>query len=79
MTASALEHQPCTAILDDAAARAAARTLGVRPLGTIGILVRAKLQNLTTSAEQTILEVRRAGLSVDDKLVTEVLREIGED
>jgi len=79
VTASALEHQPCTAILDDAAARAAARTLGVRSLGTIGILVRAKLQNLTTSAEQTILEVRRAGLSVDDKLVTEVLREIGED
>jgi predicted nucleic acid-binding protein len=40
--ASALEHQPCTAILDDAAARAAARIFGVRTLGTIGILVRAR-------------------------------------
>lgn len=77
--ALALEHQPCTVILDDAAARAAARTFGVRTLGTIGLLVRAKLRNLIPSAAQAISEVRGAGLYVDDAIVAAALHETGED
>ncbi len=75
--ALALENH-CTAILDDAAARAAARTFGVATVGTIGLLVRAKVRGLITSASQAISEVREAGLYVDDTVVAAALREIGE-
>lgn len=74
-----LEHQGSTAILDDAAARAAARTYGIRTLGTIGILVRAKLKNFIPSAREAISEVRSAGLYIDDAIVDAVLAQIGED
>jgi predicted nucleic acid-binding protein len=56
--AVALEHRGSTALLDDAAGRAAAHTLGVFTLGTLGLIVRAKLRGLAPSAAQIILEVR---------------------
>ena len=76
--AVALEHPGCTALLDDAAGRAAAHTLGVSTLGTLGLIVRAKLRELVPSAGQVIQEVRHAGLYLDEGIVDAALRQIGE-
>lgn len=77
--ALALQHRPCTALLDDAAARAAARTLGVPTLGTLAVVVRAKIRGLIPSAAQVIHEIRQAGLYVSDRVVTDALRRIDEE
>ena len=76
--AVALEHAPCTAVLDDAAARAAARTIGVPLLGTLGLLVRARLRGLIPSAADALRDVREAGLYLDDATIDDTLRRIGE-
>jgi predicted nucleic acid-binding protein len=77
--AVALQHPPCTVLLDDASARAAARTFGVSTLGTLGILVRARLRGLIASAAQALQDVRDAGLYLDDATIAAALRQIGED
>jgi predicted nucleic acid-binding protein len=77
--AVALEHRSCTAILDDAAARAAARTFDIPTLGTLGLLVRAKALGLIASAGRAIQDVREAGLHLDDATVAAALRQIGEE
>lgn len=76
--AVALEHPGCLALLDDAAARAAARTLGVATMGTLGVIVRAKLRGLIPSAAQPLRDIRKAGLYLDDKIIHAVLHRIGE-
>jgi predicted nucleic acid-binding protein len=76
--AVALEHQPCTAVLDDAAARAAARTLGIPVLGTIGVVLRARQGGLIASVGEVILELRQAGLYIDDVVVSAALHQVGE-
>jgi predicted nucleic acid-binding protein len=77
--AVALERRPCTALLDDAAARAAARTFGIPTLGTLGILVRAKMRGMIASTRPAVQDVREAGLYLDDSSIAAALRRIGEE
>jgi predicted nucleic acid-binding protein len=77
--AVALAEGDCTAILDDAASRRCARTLGIPSMGTLGIVVRAKHQGRLASAAVVIGALRAAGLYVDEALMARVLREsVGE-
>ncbi len=50
------------AIVDDAAARACARTLGIRIVGTGGVLVLAKRCGLLDSVTKALQALRDAGL-----------------
>jgi predicted nucleic acid-binding protein len=69
-----------TAVIDDREARAAARSLGVRLIGTLGVVIRARLAGRIPSAASVIGELRRVGLRLDDALVREALRRfVGED
>ncbi len=69
-----------TAVIDDLAARRCARSLGVRHIGTLAVVIRARLAHLTPSAAQVIQDLRRVGLYLDDALVAAVLRRtVGED
>jgi len=77
--AVALEHAPCTALLDDAGARAAARTFGITVLGTLGLLVRAKVRGVIASANEAIRDVRACGLYLDDATIAAALRRIAEE
>jgi predicted nucleic acid-binding protein len=54
----ALENPDCRAVVDDAEARRCARTLGIRTLGTGGVLVLAKQRGLASG--KTIDEVLAA-------------------
>jgi predicted nucleic acid-binding protein len=77
--AVALARGECTAILDDAASRRCARTLGVPVMGTLGVVVRAKHHGHIASAALVMRALRAAGLYIDDALLTRVLREsVGE-
>ena len=62
------------AILDDREARVAARTLGVRFTGTLGIVVQAARAGRIGSAAPLIRALRAAGLHLSDEAVADALR-----
>jgi predicted nucleic acid-binding protein len=67
------------AILDDRGARVAARVLGVRLTGTLGIVVQAAREGRVGSAAGLIRELRAAGLRLQDQAIAEALaRGLGE-
>ncbi len=68
-----------TAVVDDAAARTAARTLGVPIIGTLGVVIRAKRCGLIPSAASVIADLRAAGLYLNDPVVRSALERIGEN
>ena len=73
-----LEKGSAIAVLDDASARAAARALGVPLIGTLGVVVRARLRGLLPSAAAVIADLRAAGLHLDDRVIRAALDRIGE-
>jgi predicted nucleic acid-binding protein len=77
--ALALERTGATAVLDDASARTAARSLGVALIGTIGVVMRAKAQGRIASAARLIGELQAAGLHVDTAVIRAALGQIGEE
>jgi hypothetical protein len=74
----ALEQRGSIATVDDAAARACARSLGVPVLGTLGVVVRAKLHGLIPSAGDVIRALVAAGLHLDDATIRAALDQVGE-
>jgi len=66
------------AVLDDAQARAAARVHGVRLIGTLGVILRARRANLIAAARPVIEQLRERGAYLDDDLAEQALRNVGE-
>jgi predicted nucleic acid-binding protein len=77
--AACLERPGAIAVLDDAEARACARSLGVPLVGTLGVVARCRTRNLIPSVGAVFTELRAAGLFLEDGLVRSVLRALGED
>lgn len=73
------QERDSTAVLDDASARACARCLRIPAVGTLGVIVRAKVRGVVSAASPIIAAVRDAGLHIDDGTVAVALREIGEE
>ena len=71
-------ERDCTAVLDDRQARAAARRLGVRLLGTAGVLLRAKWAGLVPHVAPLLGALDAAGFRIGAPLRAEVLRRAGE-
>lgn len=74
----ALQFPTHRAMIDDAAARACARTLGIATLGTGGALVLAKRRGLISSVADALREVQNAGLWLSDSVVQVLLKSAGE-
>ena len=74
-----LEKPGWTAVVDDATARACARSVGVPIIGTLGVVLRARRQGLVSSASEIIRELRESGLYFDDRFIRSVLEQVGED
>lgn len=70
---SAARSMGAIAILDDQDARTAARSLGVRLTGTLGIVIQSARAGHIASAAQLIRELRDAGLRLDDRAVAGAL------
>ena len=59
--------------MDDRAARVAAKVMGIRIIGTLGVVLRAHRQGRIRSAVGVIRALRDAGLRLDDDLIREAL------
>lgn len=68
----------CRAVLDDAAARRCAQSLGLAVVGSIGVVLRAKAAGLIPEARPWLLKLREAGMFADDRLVETALATVGE-
>ena len=60
------------AIIDDLRARKVAKDLGIKVVGTIGILLKAESDGLIPSAYEKVKELRAKGFHVSDKLLEEI-------
>jgi len=66
-------------IMDEHDGRARARAIGLKPVGVIGILLRAKSQGRIQSLENTLQALRaEVGFYVADELFQRILKEAGE-
>ncbi len=70
---SAAKSMGAIAILDDHEARSAARSLGLRLTGTLGIVIQSAQEGHIASAVQLIRELRAAGLRLDDRAVADAV------
>jgi predicted nucleic acid-binding protein len=68
----------CEVVLDDLAARRCAARLGIPCFGTLGLVLAAKRLGLIAAARPLVERLREVGLYLDDELVDEVLKRIGE-
>ena len=74
----AAANQDFTAILDDYEARTAAQRLGIKVLGTVGVVLRLKQAGLIPEAKIVLLKIRSSGGYMSDALLREALRRAGE-
>lgn len=65
-------------VLDDRRARSVAARMGVRVIGTVGILVRAKQSGLAASLKPLLDNLESSGFHLSDALKREALRLAGE-
>jgi len=65
-------------VLDDLQARRCARAGGLKIIGTLGIVGRAKRTGIIGSAKPVIERLRQAGMYASDALVMQILKEVGE-
>jgi len=75
----ALNNSGYRAMVDDAAARRCARTLGISTLGTGGALVLAKRRGLIPSISPAIQALRDSGLWLSEEVVNLLKQQAGED
>ena len=66
------------AIVDDAAARRCARSLGIKTLGTGGVLVLAKRRGLIDSVGDRLQQLRDSGLWLSDSVIDLLKQQAGE-
>ncbi len=76
--ALALEISDSTIILDDDKARKVAEKLGLEITGTIGIIIKAKLQKTIPSIKPYITKIRKTDFRMSPELELQALREAGE-
>ena len=74
----AIANARWTAILDDGAARRCARSFSVPVKGSLGIILMAKKRGLIDSAASVLESLRQRGFRLDEKLIADALKEIGE-
>lgn len=64
--------------IDDLAARRVAQQLGLKPIGTLGILLAAKLMGVIPSVSEKIEALRAAGMYLSESLIEHILRAASE-
>lgn len=72
----ALEHKGWRAVLDDAAARRCARTLGIPVIGTLGIILRARQAGLVSAAAPLLRALQSQGFRLHDDVIRTTLKDV---
>lgn len=76
--ALAMETPNCTIIIDDIKARKIAHQLGLTYTGTIGILIKAKLQGIIPSIKPLITKIKQTNFRLTDELESQALSQANE-
>jgi predicted nucleic acid-binding protein len=76
--ALALEIPKSLIVLDDLEGRTLARHLGITMTGTIGVLVKAKLQGLIPSIKPLLTKIRQTNFRISPLIEASALKEAGE-
>jgi predicted nucleic acid-binding protein len=76
--ANAQSHGAERVVIDDIEARRCAKVMGLKVIGTLGIVGRVKAMGLIDQAEPVVRRLRETGLYASDELVRRLLREVGE-
>lgn len=76
--AQALQMIDARVVLDDRAARNCAKSLQIRTLGTVGVILLAKRRGLIDSVGSTIKKIADAGCWLSAELIQAALAEAGE-
>ncbi|MGI9034956.1 MAG: DUF3368 domain-containing protein [Pyrinomonadaceae bacterium] len=66
------------AVVDDRAARNCAKTLGIKTLGTGGILVLAKKRGLIKSVGEALQKLQNVGLYISEEIIQLLKKQTGE-
>ena len=78
MIAIALRNKGAVVVLDDLQARRCAASMGLRILGTLGILLRAKRAGINPAARPLMIELVDSGMYLDAELMVQALAEVDE-
>ena len=77
--ANAQTHGAERVVIDDLEARRCAKVMGLKVIGTLGIVGRAKAMGLIDQAQPVVRRLRETGLYVSDEVVRRLLsEEVGE-
>jgi predicted nucleic acid-binding protein len=74
----ALAHPGTEALIDDLAARSAARALGIPHRGCLGLVLTAKRHGVLSLARPIVEQLRAAGLRLSDRVMNQALALVGE-
>lgn len=77
-TSLALENQPCILLLDDGAARKAARLAGLTVWGTLTVLLEARQRDLIPDIARYVDRFERAGMWISSDIRQRILALAGE-
>jgi predicted nucleic acid-binding protein len=66
------------AVIDDWGARRCARSLSIRSIGTLGLVLLAREERSIPAARPVIERLRRSGMYLSDQVVREALARVGE-
>ena len=76
--ALALESRNSLLILDDYKARKTAQSLGIKITGTIGVIIKAKLNGITPSIAPFLEKIKRTNFRLSDEIIKQAYIEAGE-
>ena len=76
--ALALELEDCLLIIDDLKGRKFATQLGINIIGTIGVIVDAKLAGLITSVKPILKKIKETNFRITDSLELLILKRANE-
>jgi predicted nucleic acid-binding protein len=76
----ALQLKTTQILIDEREGRSIAKSMGLNPVGVLGILIRAKDEGEVKSLKEVLEKLQReAGFYLTDKLMKEILSDVGEN
>ncbi len=77
--ALSLEIENVIVILDDYKARKLAERLGITYTGTLGLILRAKLEGIIPSVKELLEKIKKTNFHFSKDILSEILKEAGEE